>query len=160
MNDETPPAPATEDVTPAGPSDQHASPLTPESAKALADKVIEETAVPKRIPAVDDIEGQAKAISGALASALLTATEMPITVLNGVVADLASQMVAYGIRQTGHVDPAAVYAPAWVTDGVRQQSVKLPEPPQHTEAEPFVTRTATAPEPPARIPKKAMAVPR
>lgn len=155
MNDDTPPAPATEDGT--GPQ---ATPLTPESAKALADKVIDETVVPKKIPAVDDIEGQAKAISGALASALLTATEVPITVLNPVVADLAAQMVAYGIRQTEHVDPAAVYAPAWITDGVRQQSVKLPDPPQHTEAEPFVARTATAPEPPSRIPKRAMAVSR
>lgn len=133
-------------------------PLTPESAKALADKVIEETFVPKKIPAVDDIDAQTKAVGGALASALLTATEMPIGTLQPIVGDLAAQLVALGIRQTEHVDPGALHAPAWITDGVRQESVKLPEPPQHTEAEPVVTRTATAPAPPSRIPKKAMAV--
>ena len=134
--------------------------LTPESAKALADKVIDKTFIPKKIPAVDDIDAQTKAIGGALASALLTATEMPIGTLQPIVGDLAAQLVALGIRQTEHIDPAALHAPAWITDGVRQQSVKLPDPPQHTEAEPFVARTATAPEPPSRIPKRAMAVSR
>lgn len=151
MSDETPPVPAPEDVTPK-------MPLTPESAKTLADKVIEETFVPKKIPAVDDIDAQTKAVGGALASALLTATEMPIGTLQPIVGDLAAQMVALGIRQTEHVDPAALHAPAWITDGVRQQSVKLPEPPRHTEAEPVVARTATAPEPPSRIRKKDWAV--
>lgn len=134
------------------------TPLSAESAKAMADKAIDETVVPKKIPAVDDIDAQTKALGGALASALLTATEMPIHVLQPVVGDLAAQLVALGIRQTEHIDPAAVYAPAWITDGVRQESIKVPEQPKHTEAEPFVARTAEAPEPPKRIPDHARAV--
>lgn len=132
--------------------------LTPESAKALADKVIDETMVPKKIPAVDDIEGQTIALVGALSSALLTATEMPLHMLQPVVRNLAEQMVALGVRQTEHIDPQALHAPAWITDGVKQQSIKLPDPPQHTEAEPVVVRTATAPKCPKRIAKAARAV--
>lgn len=132
--------------------------LTPESAKALADKVIDETMVPKKIPAVDDIEGQTIALVGALSSALLTATEMPLHMLQPVVRNLAEQMVALGVRQTEHIDPQAIHAPAWITDGVKQQSIKLPDPPQHTEAEPVVVRTATAPKCPKRIAKAARAV--
>ena len=132
--------------------------MTPEAAKALADKAIEQNVVPKKIPAADDIDGQTKAIGGALASALLTATEMPWHVLQPVVGDLAAQLVALGIRQTEHIDPAALHVPAWITDGVKQQSVKIPDPPQHTEAAPVVIRTATAPQPPKRIAKAARAV--
>ena len=127
------------------------SELTPESAKAIADKVIESSVVPKKIPAADDIDGQTKAIGGALASALLTATEMPLHMLQPVVGDLAAQLVALGVRQTEHVDPAAIHAPAWVTDGVKQESIKLPEPPQFTDAQPFVAATAEAPLPPEQI---------
>ncbi len=134
--------------------------LTPEAAKAVADKVIESTVIPKKIPAADDIDGQIKALGGALASALLTATEMPLHVLQPVVADLAAQLVALGIRQTEHVDPAAIHAPAWVTDGMRQESIKLPEQPKHTEAQPVVARTAQAPNPPKRIHPTARAVKR
>ncbi len=134
--------------------------FSPEEAKALADKVIGEQVIPKKIPAFDDVEGQEKALAGALASALLTATEMPLHMLQPVVGDLAAQLRALGIRQTKHVDPDAIHAPAWITDGVRQQSIKLPEQPQPTEAEPFVARTATAPTPPKRIAKAARAVPR
>lgn len=133
-------------------------PLSAHEAKALADKVIDESVIPKKVPAADDIDGQTKALGGALASALLTATEMPLHTLQPWVGALAAQMVALGIRQTEHVDPSAVHAPAWITDGVRQQSVKLPEPPQHTEAEPVVEMTATAPKCPKRIPKAARAV--
>lgn len=132
--------------------------LTPESAAAIADQVIDETVIPKKIPALDDIEAQKKALAGALASALLTATEMPLHTLQPVVADLAAQLVAFGIRQTDQIDSAAVHAPAWITDGVKQEAVQLPEPPQHTEAEPFIEATAVAPEPPARLAKKARAV--
>jgi hypothetical protein len=132
--------------------------LTPESAKALADKVIDETVIPKKIPTVDDIDGQIAALGGALASALLTATEVPLHVLQPVVGDLAAQLAAFGIRQTEHIDPAAVRAPAWITDGMRQQSVKLPDPPRHTEAAPYVEATATAPAPPKHIPEHARAV--
>lgn len=133
--------------------------LTPEAAKELADKVIESSVIPKKIPAMDDIDGQTKALGGALASALLTATEMPLHMLQPVVGDLASQLTAFGIRQTEHVDPEAIHAPAWITAGVKEQSVKLPEPPKHTEAEPVVARTATAPEPPTRrIPRNMRAV--
>ncbi|MFV8049723.1 hypothetical protein [Mycobacterium sp. 48b] len=132
--------------------------LTPESAKALADKVIDQTVVPKKIPAADDIDGQTKAVAGALASALLTATEMPLHMLQPVNAELAAQLVALGIRQTEHIDPAALHAPAWITDGVKQEAIKLPEQPQHTEAEPHVERTAVAPKCPKRIAKGARAV--
>src|SRR6202008_1745431 len=73
--------------------------ITPQGAKAIADKVIESNVIPKKIPAHDDIDAQTKAVGGALASALLTATEMPIHVLAPVVGDLAAQLVALGIRQ-------------------------------------------------------------
>ncbi|OHU37293.1 hypothetical protein BKG79_17060 [Mycobacteroides chelonae] len=132
--------------------------ISPEEAKALADKLVESEVIPKKIPATDDVDGQVKAVGGALASALLTATEMPLHVLQPWVADLASQLVALGIRQTEHVDPSAVHAPAWITDGVRQESMKLPEQPQHTEADPHVEMTATAPTCPKRIPKASRAV--
>jgi hypothetical protein len=125
--------------------------LTPASAKALADKVMENSFVPKKVPDVEDIDAQIKAVGGALASALLTATELPISTLQPVVGDLASQLVAFGIRQTKHVDPEALHAPHWITDGVRQESIKLPEQPQHTEAEPVEARTAEAPKQPKRI---------
>ena len=132
--------------------------LTSDTAKALADKVIDEQFIPKKIPAFDDIDGQTKAVAGALASSLLTATDIPLTTLQPVVADLAKQMVAYGIRQTENVDPGAIHAPAWITDGVRQEAIKLPDQPKHTEAEPYVGRTATAPKPPKRMSAKARAV--
>jgi len=132
--------------------------LTPESAKALADHVIESTVIPKRVPALDDIDGQTQALGGALASALLTATEMPLHMLQPVVGDLAAQLVALGIRQTDLVDPEAVHAPAWITDGIRQESVKLPDPPQHTDGDSFVARTEEAPTAPKRIAKAARAV--
>lgn len=133
--------------------------LTGEQAKAIADGVIESTVIPKKIPHPTDIDGQTKALGGALASALLTATEMPLHMLQPVVGDLAAQLVALGIRQTEHIDPTAVHAPTWITDGVRQESIKLPEQPKHTEAEPVVARTAVAPAPPKRIPVAARAVP-
>ncbi|WP_232786659.1 hypothetical protein [Mycobacteroides chelonae] len=132
--------------------------ISPEEAKVLADKLVESEVIPKKIPATDDVDGQVKAVGGALASALLTATEMPLHVLQPWVADLASQLVALGIRQTEHVDPSAVHAPAWITAGVRQESIKLPEQPQHTEADPHVEMTATAPKCPKRIPKASRAV--
>ncbi|MGA5467181.1 hypothetical protein [Mycobacterium sp. NPDC050041] len=134
--------------------------LTPESAKALADKVIESSVLPKKVPAADDIDGQTKAIGGALASALLTATEMPLHLLQPVVGDLAAQLVALGIRQTEHVDPEAVHAPAWITDGMRQESIKLPPQPEPTEIEPIEARTAEAPKCPKRIGSAARAVKR
>lgn len=136
------------------------SQITPEDAKAVADKAIESTVIPKKIPHVADIDAQTKAVGGALASALLTATEMPLHVLQPVVGDLAAQLVALGIRQTKHIDPGAVHAPAWITDGVRQESVKIPEQPQHTDAPPVVARTAVAPKPPKRIAAHARAVKR
>jgi len=132
--------------------------LSPESTKALADQVIDSAVVPKRIPALDDIDGQTRALGGALASALLTATEMPLHMLQPVVGDLASQLVALGIRQTDLIDPEAVHAPAWITDGIKQESVKLPDPPQHTDGEAFVARTQEAPEVPKQIALSARAV--
>lgn len=133
-------------------------PLTPEGAKAVADKVIESSVIPKKIPDFADIDGQTKAIGGALASALLTATEMPLHMLQPVVGDLAAQLVALGVRQTDQIDPNAIHAPGWITDGVRQQSIKLPPPPQHCDGEPVVARTMQAPKCPKRIPKHARAM--
>lgn len=133
-------------------------PLTPESVKAVADAAIDEAVIPKKIPAAEDIDAQTKAVGGALASALLTATEMPLHMLQPVVGDLAAQLVALGIRQTEHIDPAAVHAPAWITDGMRQQSVPLPEQPDHTEAAPVVEMTAEAPKQPEKIHESAKAV--
>lgn len=132
--------------------------LTPESAKALADKVIDEHFIPKKVPGAEDKEAQEKAVAGALASAMLTAAEMPLTMLNDYIQPIAEQMVAYGIRQTGHIDRSAVHAPHWITDGVRQQTMKLPEQTAHTEAEPVEARTAEAPKPPKRIKSEARAV--
>lgn len=132
--------------------------ITSEDASALADKVIDAEVIPKKIPDLEDIDGQTKAVGGALASALLTATELPLTVMQPVVGELANQLVALGIRQTDHIDPSAVHAPAWITDGVRQQSVKLPEQPNHTEDDPAFERTATAPKCPKRIRKADKAV--
>lgn len=139
------------------PEQPAAPPLDPEAAKALADSVLDEHFVPKKIPDLDDVEEQTKALGGALASALLTATDMPVHTLQPVVADLAAQMVAFGVRQTEHVDPTAVHAPAWITDGIRQESIKVPPQPDHTEAEPPVARTSVGPEPPARISRAARA---
>jgi hypothetical protein len=132
--------------------------LTPESTKALADNVIEASYIPKKVPAVDDIDGQIQALTGALASALLTATEMPLSQLQPVNAALAAQLVAYGVRQTEHADPAAQYAPTWIIDGARQESVQVPDQPQHTEAEPVIAATAVAPPPPDVIALQARAV--
>lgn len=139
-------------------TDEQAPKLTPESAKALADKVIDSHVIPKKVPKVEDVDAQIKAVGGALASALLTATEMPLHMLQPVVGDLAAQMVALGIRQTKHVDPEALHAPHWITDGVRQESIKLPPQPEHTEAEPVEARTAEAPTCPKRIKASARAV--
>jgi hypothetical protein len=133
-------------------------PTPAESTKALADQVIESAVIPKKLPAFDDLDGQTKALGGALASALLTATEMPLHMLQPVVGKLAAQLVALGIRQTEFIDPTAIHAPAWITDGIKQESVVLPDPPQHTDGEPFVARTEEAPSEPARIAKASRAV--
>jgi hypothetical protein len=125
--------------------------LTPEHAQAIADKIIGETVVPKKIPALDDIDGQIAAVGAALSDAFMTATDEPLHVLVPVIGPVAAQLVAIGVRQTEHCDAAAVHAPAWVVDGMRAQSVKLPDPPAHTEADPLVAGTATAPECPECI---------
>ena len=59
--------------------------LTPESAKALADSMIDSHVIPKKVPHAEDVDGQIKAVGGALASALLTATEIPLHMLQPVV---------------------------------------------------------------------------
>lgn len=132
--------------------------LTAESAKALADTVIQSATVPKKIPDFGDVEAQTKAMVGGLSSALLTATETPLNLPPPAVGAIAEQLIAYGWRQTEHIDSEAIYAPAWITDGVKQQSMKVPEQPPHTEAEPPEARTAEAPKCPKRIKKAARAV--
>lgn len=164
--DQAPPAPAPESVQPedqappesAQPGGQAPPKLTPESAKALAEKVMDNHFIPKKVPDAEDVDAQTKAVGGALASALLTATEMPLHLLQPVVGELAAQLVALGIRQTKHVDPAAVHAPHWITDGMRQESVKLPEQPNHAEMDPPVARTAEAPRHPGRLEAHARSV--
>jgi len=133
--------------------------LTPESTEAIAATVIEQETIPPKIPDFDDIEGQTKAVGGALSSALLTATDTPVHALQSVVGDLAHQLVALGIRQTDCIDPEALHAPAWVTDGMAQQSVKIPAQQVHTVADPASERVATAPEPPKGKSKMSKAVP-
>lgn len=146
---------------PKQPQPQH---VTADAMKALAERLLQATApgkpptVPKKVPAVDDIAGQTKAVGAALADALVTATDTPVTVLQPFVGAIASQLVALGIRQTEHVDPDAVHAPAWIVQGMREQSTKVPEPPRPAEAPPAVVRTAKAPTPPKRIRNAARAV--
>lgn len=130
-----------------------AHPFNLEPVKAVADKAIGETVIPKKIPAVDDVEGQTKMLVGALSSALLNlaASEMPLSIPPPVIGQIAAQLVTFGVRQTEHYDPAALRGPAWITDGVKQQSMPVPDPPRHTAAAPMVEMTGTAPEPPAAI---------
>ncbi|WP_234788967.1 hypothetical protein [Mycolicibacterium iranicum] len=132
--------------------------MSPESLTALTESVVEGAAIPKKIPAVDDLDGQRQSVVGALASALLTATEMPVSMSPEVVGLIADQLIAYGVRQTDQIDQNAIHAPAWITDGVRQEAIKQPEQPLPTESEPFTAQTATAPACPKRIAKAARAV--
>jgi hypothetical protein len=141
--------------TPEGPG---APELTAEAAQAIAERVVHNAFIPKKIPNSEDIPAQIAAVGGALASALLIATDMPLTALQPWVGKLSEQLVALGVRQTGHIDPAVVRAPAWIVDGVRQESVSVPDPPQHTTAEPFVAGTAEAPKCPKAIGATARAV--
>ncbi len=136
--------------------------LTVEDAKALADKLMQKTnpgkvpKVAKKVPAVDNIDGQIKAVGAALADALVTATEVPLTVLQPVVGALATQLVALGIRQTKHVDENAVHAPAWIVQGMREQSMKpAAELPLPADMPPAVARTAKAPSRP-KLPNVAV----
>lgn len=107
--------------------------------------------VPRHIPEPDDIEGQVKAMTGALASALITATDNPIHMLTDVLDPLAKQLVALGIRQTAAIDPDAIHAPSWITDGATQMAQPVPEQPSPQTAEPVVVRTAEAPEIPTKF---------
>lgn len=135
-----------------------------ETAKALADKLkmiptISRKKTPKakkKAPAVDDIDGQVKAVGAALGDALVTATDTPLTVLTPVVGALASQLVALGIRATKHVDDDAKHAPPWLVQGVREQSQKPKPPTPPVDAPPAAARTAKAPALPKRIPARAV----
>lgn len=135
--------------------------LTVEAAQSLADRLMQNTnigkvpAVPKKVPNADDIDGQTRAVGAALGDALDTATDVPLTVLKSVVADVAAQLVALGIRQTEHVDPEAIHAPAWIVQGMREQSMKVPEQPR-PDAPPAAARTAKAPV----VPKKRLSAAR
>lgn len=120
---------------------------------------INDITVPRKIPTPDDIAGQVKALTGALASALLTATETPIHMLYDVMDPIARQLVALGVRQTDRIDPDAVHAPAWITDGATQMAQPVPEQQNHQEAEPVVVRTAEAPKIPKRFPAGSRATP-
>ena len=139
-------------------------PLTADAMKAVADRLMQRTdpkkvpIVPKKIPAADDIDGQTKAVGAALADALVTATETPVTVLAPVVGALAAQLVALGVRQTEYVDPDAAHAPSWIVQGMREQSMRVPEQPRPADAPPAAARTAKAPAPPKRLRNTARAV--
>lgn len=130
--------------------------LPAEVMQALADRIIgsadvgKPPKVQKKVPVADDVEAQTKAVGAALADALVTATEVPVTVLQPVVGALAAQLVALGVRQTEHVDEDAVHAPNWIVQGMREQSMRIPDPPPTPDALPPVARTATAPTLPKR----------
>lgn len=130
--------------------------LTAENAKALADRLMQKTnpgkvpKVAKKVPAVDNIDGQIKAVGAALADALVTATEVPVTVLQPVVGALAAQLVALGVRQTKHVDNDAVHAPAWIVQGMREQSATPTDQMRPADMPPAAARTAKAPSRPTR----------
>lgn len=126
------------------------SPLGPNDPTEPQD--INDITVPQKIPAMDDDEGQVKALVGALASALLTATEMPIHMLTDVLDPLARQMHAFGVRQTDLIDKSAIRAPTWITDGAKQMAQPVPEQQNHQEADPVVVRTAEAPPVPSKFP--------
>ncbi len=127
--------------------------------KALADRLAKKPGgigtppvVPKKTPAVDDIDGQTKALGAALADALITASDVPVTVLQPVVGALAAQLVALGVRQTEHVDPNAAHAPSWLVQGMREQSMKVPDQAaaRSADARPAAARTTKAPAAPKR----------
>lgn len=126
------------------------SPLGPNDPTEPQD--INDITVPRKIPDMDDDEGQVKALVGALASALLTATEMPIHMLTDVLDPLARQMHAFGVRQTDAIDKDAIRAPTWITDGAQQMAQPVPEQQNHQESEPVVVRTTEAPAVPNRLP--------
>lgn len=105
----------------------------------------------RKIPDLDDKKGQIKALTGALASALITATDNPIHMLTEVLDPLAKQLHALGVRQTAHVDPEAIHAPTWITDGATQMAQPVPEQPSPQTADPVVVRTAEAPEIPSKF---------
>lgn len=136
----TPPADAPNETSgPLGPNDS----TEPQDASTLT--------VPRHIPDLDDEEGQIKALTGALASALITATDNPIHMLTDVLDPLAKQLRALGIRQTDLIDPDAIHAPTWITDGATQMAQPVPEQPSPQTAEPIVVRTAEAPEIPTKF---------
>ena len=126
------------------------TPLGPNDSTEPQD--INDIVAPRLIPPMDDAEGQVKALTGALASALLTATEMPIHMLTDVLDPIAKQLVAFGVRQTDLQDPTAMHAPTWVTDGAKEMAQPVPQQQDHIEAEPVVVRTAEAPKVPKRLP--------
>lgn len=114
--------------------------------------------VERKLPEFDDVEGQVAACVGALSSALLTACEVPLGVLQPHVRALSEQMVAYGWRQTDLLDEDAVRAPAWVTAGVVDETQPVPvEPDLHDPDPEELARVDVAPKIPARIPRSALA---
>lgn len=138
------------------PNDQ---PFVPGQGHSTDPEDISDIIVPRKIPDLDDKDGQIKALTGALASALLTATEMPIHMLTDVLDPIARQLQAYGVRQTPDIDPAAMHAPAWITDGATQMAQPVPEQQNHQTADPVVVRTAEAPPIPKRFPSGSRAKP-
>lgn len=135
-----------------------------DAAKALADTIFSNPAigkkpkVAKKVPKVDDIDGQTKAVGAALADALVTATDIPVAVLQPIVGAWASRLVGLGIRATEHVDPDVPRAPSMIVQGMREQSMNVPEQPRPADAPPAAARTAKAPTPPKRIRNTSRAV--
>ena len=131
------------------PADETSGPLGPNDATEPQDAST--LTVPRNIPPMDDEKGQIKAITGALASALITATDNPIHMLTDVLDPIAKQLVALGVRQTDLIDPDAIHAPTWITDGATQMAQPVPDQPSPQTAEPHVVRTAEAPEIPTKF---------
>lgn len=98
--------------------------------------------VARKIPDADDVDGQVMACVGALSGALLTATDQPLGLLQPHVRALSEQMVAYGWRQTDMVDESSIRAPAWITDGVKQDAEPIPDRVDHFDPDPDVVAIA------------------
>lgn len=111
-----------------------------------------------KVPALDDTEGQITALSGALSSAMLTATDVPAMSLAPMLDPIVRQLHAYGVRQTDQIDGDAVHAPAWLREGVKAQAQPVPAQECAQLAAPPVARACEAPPIPKKIPKAARAL--
>ena len=114
----------------------------------------------KKIPALDDRDGQIQALTVALMIGLSNGGERGYTLIFTEVRGIAEMLYSFGVRQTEHVeqieiDPADLL-PGWMKEQVREQSEPVPVQPDLTAPQdtPLV---GEAPKPPKRIPKNLLA---